>query len=163
MDRRIYSPRHLPRGSPFAARDHRFMSTSPEIGPPLRIAIFNDSDVVLTTLRVWFETHGHTARTASVRDLHQPHDDVRQTIDAIKLMYDGAGEATEGMALTAVQAQATLALAYEQRTANLIALWSNPETSLMDLSSGRQRVAGIGMKNADEFLLQILERLGVTK
>jgi len=69
------------------------MSSSPDIGPPLRIAIFNDSDVVLTTLRVWFETHGHTARTASVRDLHQPHDDVRQTIDAINaqvVVYDVA-------------------------------------------------------------------------
>jgi len=69
------------------------MSTSPDTGPPLRIAIFNDSDVVLTTLRVWFETHGHTARTASVRDLQQPHEDVRQVIDAINadvVVYDVA-------------------------------------------------------------------------
>lgn len=49
-----------------------------------------------------------------------PH--FKQTLDAITVMYEGTGSPTEAMALTAVQAQATLALAYEQRTTNLIAL-----------------------------------------
>lgn len=59
------------------------------------------------------------------------------------------------------QIEATLALAYEQRTANLIALWSNPETTLTELRSGRQRTQGIGTDNADKLFKEILERLGL--
>jgi hypothetical protein len=33
------------------------------------------------------------------------------------------------------QAEATLALAYEQRTANLIALWSNPQATALNSDS----------------------------
>lgn len=56
---------------------------------------------------------------------------------------------------------ATLALAYEQRTANLIALWSNPEVTLMDLSRGEQRTCGVGTEVMDKVLAEIIERLGL--
>jgi hypothetical protein len=51
--------------------------------------------------------------------------------------------------------QATLALAYEQRTANLIAMWSKPSTSVGNVTWG------IGEETAGQFLQEILERLGV--
>lgn len=57
--------------------------------------------------------------------------------------------------VTRAQAEATLALAYEQRTANLIAMWSNPQTSMGNV------VWSMGEETAGQFLQEILERLGV--
>lgn len=37
-----------------------------------RIVIFNDSQNLLTTLKVWFETHGHHARTVRLSDFPDP-------------------------------------------------------------------------------------------
>jgi hypothetical protein len=56
---------------------------------------------------------------------------------------------------TRAQAEATLALAYEQRTANLIAMWSKPSTSVGNVTWG------IGEETAGQFLQEIIERLGV--
>jgi hypothetical protein len=50
--------------------------------------------------------------------------------------------------------EATLALAYEQRTANLIALWSNPESSSGDV------IWGVGEERIGRILQEIQERLG---
>jgi hypothetical protein len=50
---------------------------------------------------------------------------------------------------------ATLALAHEQRTANLIALWSNPE------SSSGSVTWGIGDERIGQMLQEIQQRLGV--
>jgi hypothetical protein len=50
--------------------------------------------------------------------------------------------------------EATLALAYEQRTANLIAMWSNPEAKSGDATWG------INESTIGAILQEILERLG---
>jgi len=49
------------------------------------------------------------------------------------------------------QIEATLAVAYEQRTANLIALWIDPKTAA-------QQMSGI---NYGKLAIQIRERLGL--
>jgi hypothetical protein len=53
--------------------------------------------------------------------------------------------------------QATLALAYEQRTANLIALWSNPQASGMN----GDVTWGVSDERIGELLQEIQQRLGV--
>jgi len=62
--------------------------------------------------------------------------------------------------------QATLAVAWETgrladetRTANQIALWTNPETSLMDLLTCTQITSGIGKEVATKLLNSILDSL----
>jgi hypothetical protein len=51
------------------------------------------------------------------------------------------------------QVEATLALAYEQRTANLIAMWSNPEAKTDTVTWG------VGEGSLGRILQEILERL----
>lgn len=53
--------------------------------------------------------------------------------------------------------QATLALAYEQRTANLIAMWGNPESKMETVTYG------VGETTVGALLQEILERLGVKR
>ena len=53
--------------------------------------------------------------------------------------------------------QATLALAYEQRIANLIAMWSNPQCSIGNVAWS------MGEETLGQFLQKILERLGVAE
>lgn len=53
------------------------------------------------------------------------------------------------------QAEATLALAYEQRTANLIAMWSKPQSSMGNVTWG------VNDETVGALLQEILERLGV--
>lgn len=55
---------------------------------------------------------------------------------------------------------ATLALAYEQRTANLLALWANPSTSTQDVFSGNRVTWGIDEKRVGDLLEEIQKRLG---
>jgi len=88
--------------------------------------------------------------------MSNPH--FKQTIDGLNAMHE-VGQVTEAMSLGAIQAQATLALAYEQRTANLIALWSNPEITLWDVKTGRQRTTNIGLEVMDQLRAEIFERL----
>jgi hypothetical protein len=59
-------------------------------------------------------------------------------------------------------AEATLALAYEQRTANLIALWSMPEPEAAGLASaaGKDR-DGVEKDIWNGLASQIIERLGL--
>ena len=57
---------------------------------------------------------------------------------------------------------AALALAYEQRTANLIAMWSRPQVTLQDMD-GKPLTYSIQTDNVGVLLQQILERLGVDK
>jgi hypothetical protein len=76
---------------------------------------------------------------------------------------NGNQHATEAAALLAVnpgeyeieksKALATLALAYEQRTANLIAIWSSPESTIGAVTWS------MGESALGECLEQIMERL----
>lgn len=61
-----------------------------------------------------------------------------------------------------LEAHATLALAFEQRTANLIALWSNPGCSTLG-STGNAVTWGIGEELVGKLLQEIQQRLGVDK
>jgi hypothetical protein len=56
--------------------------------------------------------------------------------------------------------EATLALAHEQRTANLIALWSNPQAEIDD-ARGNHVVYGINETTIGDILQAITERLGL--
>lgn len=60
------------------------------------------------------------------------------------------------------QAEATLALAYEQRTANLIAMWAAPSAALHD-TNGNPVTYSVNVDTPGELLQEILERLGVDK
>jgi hypothetical protein len=55
---------------------------------------------------------------------------------------------------------ATLALAYEQRTANLLALWAKPAISITDSHTGNEVTWGIDEDRIGKLLEEILERLG---
>lgn len=55
------------------------------------------------------------------------------------------------------QAEATLALAYEQRTANLIALWGMADDTVMSLDKAN----GMGADDWSSVAKQIRERLGL--
>jgi hypothetical protein len=57
------------------------------------------------------------------------------------------------------QAEATLALAHEQRTANLIALRSKPQVTMQDIN-GNPTTHSINTDKVGELLHEILERLG---
>lgn len=56
--------------------------------------------------------------------------------------------------------QATLALAYEQRTANLIALWSNPQSRQEDIN-GNPMIYSVNSDTPGKLIEQIIERLGI--
>jgi len=49
-----------------------------------RIIIFNDSQNLLTTLKVWFETHGHHASTVRLSDFPDPLKKVGEAIRDLK-------------------------------------------------------------------------------
>jgi hypothetical protein len=70
---------------------------------------------------------------------------------------EGSTDATNIAAALDAQIQATLALAYEQRTANLIALWSNPESTIREITWG------INEGHLGRLLQEIQQRLGVDK
>lgn len=74
---------------------------------------------------------------------------------------EGLTDATNIAAILDAQVEATLALAYEQRTANLLMLWANPETTLMDLKTGRQRSINVGTEVIETVLQELLNRLGL--
>jgi ABC-type phosphonate transport system ATPase subunit len=70
---------------------------------------------------------------------------------------EGSTDATNLAAIIDAQVEATLALAYEQRTANLIALYS------MDDSARQGMIDGAGMHSGNwvDVTRQIKERLGL--
>jgi hypothetical protein len=74
-------------------------------------------------------------------------------IEATKLLADNPGEYEIELA----RSQATLALAYEQRTANLIALYSMDESGCQGMVDG----AGLHSGNWVDVTKQIKERLGL--
>lgn len=71
---------------------------------------------------------------------------------------EGATDATNLAAALDAQATATLALAYEQRTANLIALYNMTESNCEGLST----TAPMSRANWDAAAKQIKERLGLS-
>lgn len=68
---------------------------------------------------------------------------------------EGSTDATNLAAILDAQVEATLALAYEQRTANLIALWNMDEPSALGLNN-----AG-AMRDWDGVAKRVVERLGL--
>jgi hypothetical protein len=85
-----------------------------------------------------------------------------QVINALNILNE-TSHPSEAMALAAVQAQATLALAYEMRTANLIAMWSHPHSSLEGAHANHERGNigwSIGENTLGSLLNAILTRLG---
>lgn len=60
------------------------------------------------------------------------------------------------------QIEATLAVAYEQRTANLIALWAKPSITLDDIS-GNPVTYSVHTETPGKLLEEIHERLGLDK
>lgn len=73
---------------------------------------------------------------------------------------EGDTDATQIAAIIDAQVEATLALAYEQRTANLIALWSNPQSRQEDMN-GNPMTYSINSDTPGKIIEQILERLGL--
>lgn len=55
---------------------------------------------------------------------------------------------------------AFLALAYEQRTANLLALWANPSCAIKDPFTGNDVTWGVTEDRIGKLLEEILQRLG---
>ncbi|UYL88378.1 hypothetical protein SEA_EVEPICKLES_91 [Arthrobacter phage EvePickles] len=72
---------------------------------------------------------------------------------------EGSTDATNLAAALDAQTEATLALAYEQRTANLIALWSKPQVTMQDIN-GNPMTHSINTDKVGQLLHEILERLG---
>jgi hypothetical protein len=70
---------------------------------------------------------------------------------------EGDTDATNIAAILDAQVEATLALAYEQRTANLIALYSMDESGCQGMVDG----AGLHSGNWVDVTKQIKERLGL--
>jgi DNA-binding response OmpR family regulator len=57
----------------------------------MRIAIVNDSDALLRTLRVCFEAHGHQTLTVAIWEIRFPHLELPQVVTAFRpdvLVYD---------------------------------------------------------------------------
>ena len=77
-----------------------------------------------------------------------PH--FEQSLAALNLASEAI--VTQDAALVAIQTQATLALAYEQRTANLIGVFRNLATHELDTYLGRT-------VNGEKLAAQIKERL----
>lgn len=92
-----------------------------------------------------------------------PHADnatliVQRVVEEPGAWYDDNAEA-----LLRAQIQADLAVAYEQRTANLIAMWSKPQVEMEDFRSGNPATYSINFDTVGNLLQEILERLGVDK
>lgn len=91
-----------------------------------------------------------------------PHADnaaliVQRVVEEPGAWYDDNAEA-----LARAQISATLAVAYEQRTANLIAMWSKPQVTLQDIN-GKPCTHSIHVEMVGKLLQEILERLGADK
>lgn len=56
--------------------------------------------------------------------------------------------------------QASLAIAYEQRTANLLALWSNPQSRQEDIN-GNPMTYSINSDMPGKLIEEIIQRLGI--
>lgn len=70
---------------------------------------------------------------------------------------EGDTDATNIAAVLDAQTEATLAVAYEQRTANLIALYSMDDGPVRGMVSN----GGMNAENWDDVAKQIVERLGL--
>lgn len=95
----------------------------------------------------------------SARDLAGLNLHSEGAVDAMLAVGEGRN-VSEAQALAVIQAQSTLALAYEARTANLIALYTNPATT-METSNGNKVTWSPNEETVGDLLQRILERLGV--
>jgi len=71
---------------------------------------------------------------------------------------EGSTDTTNIAAALDAQTEATLALAYEQRTSNLISLWSKPHMTVQDYN-GNDMTYSIKPEMTGDLLSEILERL----
>jgi CheY-like chemotaxis protein len=65
----------------------------PPTSPRRRVAIFNDSAPVLSTMRQWCEMHGHGVFTAQVSQMSMPHLNIERVVLANRsevVVYDVA-------------------------------------------------------------------------